>query len=167
MKKLLTLTFALSLIFSLACVAENGGIPEGKTVDGVSSASTVYYFDGISGDELMDAINSYSGFYAVASVNADGTPNIGYFVYAMVKIENEYYLQLGLSPNQTTLNIDNGSSLMAMYGMSPEKYPYASSGARMYLEKVEDEETLSALSAFSPAGYQPLYYRVTTVVPMG
>ena len=25
--------------------------------------------------ELMNAINAFSGFYAVASVNADGTPN--------------------------------------------------------------------------------------------
>lgn len=139
----------------------------GEAVDAVSSASTVYYFDGISGDDLMNAINSYSGFYAVASVNADGTPNIGFFVYAMVKLEDSYYLQLGLSPNQTTVNIDNGSKLMAMYGLSPEAYPYASVGARMYLDRVEDEATLTALSAFSPAGFTPLYYKVNKVVPMG
>ena len=158
MKKLACVIFAI-LLMALPAL--------GEAADAVSSASTVYYFDGISGDDLMNAINSYSGFYAVASVNADGTPNIAFFVYAMVKLEDSYYLQLGLSPNQTTLNIDNGSELMAMYGKSPEAYPYASVGARMYLARVEDEATLSALSAFSPAGYMPLYYKVTRVVPMG
>ena len=166
MKKLICAFICLALL-CCAALAEQEGLPEGKSVDGVSSASTVYYFDAIDGDELMDAINSYTGFYAVASVNSDGTPNIAYFIYAMAKLDGEYYLQLGLSPNQTTLNIENGSDLMAMYGKSPELYPYASTGARMYLKKVEDENELQALSAFSPAGYTPLYYRVVNVVPMG
>lgn len=160
MKKLLAIV--LSVLLALSCVA----MAE-ENVDAISSASTVYYFDGISGDELMDAINSYTGFYAVASVNADGTPNIAFFVYGMVKLNDTYYVQLGLSPNQTTLNIDNGSKLMAMYGMNPDKFPYASVGARMYLSRVEDEETLAGLSAFSPAGFTPLYYEVTKTVPMG
>ena len=160
MKKFLCILTCAVLALSLVCVAE-------QEVDAVSSASTASYFDGISGDELMDAINSCTGFYAVASVNSDGTPNIAYFIYAMVKLNDTYYLQLGLSPNQTTLNIDNGSSLMSMYGKTPEAYPYASVGARMYLQKVVDEETLLALSAFSPAGYTPLYYKVTKTVPMG
>lgn len=160
MKKMLSLLLCALLLTSLAAFGEGD-------VDAVSSASTVYYFDGIDGDTLMDAINSYAGFYAIASVNANGTPNIAFFVYAMVKLDDTYYLQLGLSPNQTTANIDNGSELMAMYGCSPEAFPYASVGARMYLSKVEDEETLSALAAFSPAGYTPLYYEVTSVVPMG
>ncbi|MBR4234750.1 MAG: hypothetical protein IKR85_01655 [Clostridia bacterium] len=159
MKKALSVFLSLLL---LVCPALAG-----QESDAVSSASTVYYFDGISGDELMDAINSYSGFYAIASVNADGTPNIAFFVYGMVKLEETYYVQLGLSPNQTTLNIDGGSELMAMYGMNPVAFPYASVGARMYLSKVTDEETLTALSAFSPAGYTPLYYEVTRTVPMG
>ncbi len=160
MKKILAMILSALLFLGGTAMAEG-------EVDTVSSASTVYYFDGISGDELMDAINSYSGFYAIASVNADGTPNIAFFVYGMVKLGDTYYVQLGLSPNQTTLNIDNGSALMAMYGRNPEAFPYASVGARMYLNKVEDEDTLNALSMFSPAGYTPMYYKVTQTVPMG
>ena len=160
MKKSLALVLCVLLALSLTAMAETD-------VDAVSSASTLYYFDGLDGDALMDAINSYTGFYAIASVNPDGTPNIAFFVYAMVKLGDTYYVQLGLNPNQTTLNIDNGSALMAMYGCSPEAYPYASRGARMVLSRVESEDTLTALSAFSPAGYTPLYYEVTKVVPMG
>ena len=138
MKKTLALVLCVLLALSLTAMAETD-------VDAVSSASTLYYFDGLD----------------------DGAPNIAFFVYAMVKLGDTYYVQLGLNPNQTTLNIDNGSALMAMYGCSPEAYPYASRGVRMVLSRVESEDTLTALSAFSPAGYTPLYYEVTKVVPMG
>ena len=53
-------------------------------------------------------------------------------------------VQPGLSPNQTALNIDGGSEPMAEYSMNPEAFPYASVGARMYLSRVVDGETLAA-----------------------
>ena len=52
---------------------------------GVSRILEITLDYGMDGDALMDAINSYTGFYAIASVNPDGTPNIAFFVYAMVK----------------------------------------------------------------------------------
>lgn len=160
MKKLLLSLLCLTLLLSSAAFCE-------EEVDAVSSASVSYYFDGIDGDELMEAINSYTGFYAIASVNPDGTPNIAFFIYGMVKLEDKYYVQLGINPNQTSINIENGSDLMAMYGKTPEAFPYASVGARMYLTLVTDEATLQALSAFSPAGFTPYYLEVTKTVPMG
>ena len=80
MKKTLILILVLCLAV-LPVMAETA-------VDAVTSASVAdYYADGmLSGDDLMNAINSYTGFYAVASVNPDGTPNIAYFVYGMQKI---------------------------------------------------------------------------------
>ena len=113
MKKILTMILVLSLAV-LPALAETA-------VDAVSSASVAdYYAAGIlTGDDLMNAINSYSGFYAIGSVNADGTPNIGFYIYGCIKIEDKYYLQLGLAPNQTTANIDNGSELYAMYAALP------------------------------------------------
>ena len=103
MKKMLALILILCLA-ALPAMAETA-------VDAVTSASVAdYYADGIlTGDDLMNAINSYTGFYAVASVNPDGTPNLGFYIYGCVKVEDKYYLQLGLAPNQTTANVDNGS----------------------------------------------------------
>ena len=160
MKKLMILALALCLA-ALPALAE---------ADAVTSASVNdFYADGmLSGDELMDAINSYTGFYAVASVNADGTPNLGFYIYGCVKVDETYYLQLGLSPNQTTANVDNGSELVAMYAALPgDRVTYPTAGARMTLSRVEDEALLEQLMAFAPEGYTPMYYEITSVRSLG
>ena len=77
---------------------------------------------------------------------------------------------LGLNPNQTTANIDNGSEVVAMYGQLPadmEKAAYATSGARMSLKKVTDEALLAKLMESAPQGYQPMFYEITAVNPLG
>ena len=160
MKKLLALTLALCLL-ALPVLAE-------PAADTFTTASVNNFYGKIEGDELMNAINSYSGFYAVATVNPDGTPNLAFFIYGCVKVEETYYLQLGISPNQTTANIDNGSEVVAMYGQLPaEGATYPTSGARMSLKKVEDEALLAKLLESAPAGYTPMYYEITAVTPLG
>ena len=162
MKKALILILVLCLAV-LPVMAETAA-------DAVTSASVAdYYADGmLSGDDLMNAINSYSGFYAVASVNPDGTPNIGFYIYGCVKVEDKYYLQLGLAPNQTTANVDNGSQLVAMYGALPaEGATYPTSGARMTLEKVTDEALLEELLKSAPQGFTPMYYEIVAVRSLG
>ena len=163
MKKTLILILAL-------CLAALPALAETAT-DAVTSASVAdYYAAGmLTGDDLMNAINSYTGFYAVASVNADGkTPNVGFYIYSCVKVEDKYYLSLGLSPNQTTANIEAGSELMAMYAALPaEGATYPTSGARMTLQKVTDEALLEELLKSAPAGYTPLYYEIVSVRSLG
>lgn len=163
MKKLISLLAACVLLLGCACAAA-------ETVDAVTTASVYNYYGALIGDELMDAINSYSGFYAVASVNPDGTPNIAYFIFGMKKLGDVYYVQLGISPNQTTANIENGSELIAMYGALPEadaQLQSATSGAKMILKKVEDEAILAELLATAPEGYAPMYYEVVETRPIG
>jgi hypothetical protein len=163
MKKTLILILAL-------CLAALPALAETAT-DAVTSASVAdYYAAGmLTGDDLMNAINSYTGFYAVASVNADGkTPNVGFYIYSCVKVEDKYDLSLGLSPNQTTANIEAGSELMAMYAALPaEGATYPTSGARMTLQKVTDEALLEELLKSAPAGYTPLYYEIVSVRSLG
>ena len=164
MKKLLILVLALCLA-ALPAMAEAA-----VETDAVTSASVAdYYGDGIiTGDDLMNAVNAYSGFYAVASVNPDGTPNLGFYIYGCVKIEDSYYLQLGLAPNQTTANVEAGSELVAMYAALPaEGATYPTSGARMTLSKVTDEALLEALLATAPQGFTPMYYEITSVRSLG
>ena len=163
MKKILSILLACVLILACACAVA-------ETVDTVTTASVANYYGALTGDELMDAINSYTGFYAVASVNPDGTPNIAYFVYGMRKLNDVYYVQLGINPNQTTANIDNGSALIAMYGKLPEadaQLQTATSGAKMLLKKVEDEAILAELLKTAPEGYTPMYYEVVETRPIG
>ena len=153
----------ISVLLAVACAAA-------ETTDAVTTASVANYYGALTGDELMNAINSYTGFYAVASVNPDGTPNIAYFVYGMQKIGDVYYVQLGINPNQTTANFENGSELMAMYGALPAadaQLMTATNGAKMVLKKVDDEEILAELLKTAPEGYTPMYYEVIETRPLG
>ncbi|MBR4360802.1 MAG: hypothetical protein IKP32_09320 [Clostridia bacterium] len=164
MKKLLMLTLVLCLL-SLPVLAETAEAP----ADAFTSASVNNYYGSaaLTGDDLMNAINAYNGFFVIASVNPDGTPNIGFYIYSCVKLNDTYYLQLGLSPNQTTVNIDNGSALVAMYASAPTgETPYATAGARMNLEKVTDADTIAALKEIAPQGTE-LFYEIVLVRPLG
>ena len=163
MKKIISVLLACVLLLAVACAAA-------ETTDAVTTASVANYYGALTGDELMNAINSYTGFYAVASVNPDGTPNIAYFVYGMQKIGDVYYVQLGINPNQTTANIENGSELMAMYGTLPAadaQLMTATNGAKMVLKMVDDEEILAELLKTAPEGYTPMYYEVIETRPLG
>lgn len=160
MKKALAITLILCLT-ALPALAE---------IDAVTSASiTDFYADGIlTGDDLMNALNSYTGFYAVASVNPDGTPNLGFYIYGCVKVKDSYYLQLGLADNQTTANVDAGSELVAMYAALPaEGMTYPTSGARMTLTKVTNEALLEELLKTAPEGFMPMYYEITAIRSLG
>ena len=102
MKKLMYSLLLCALLLTAALVP---AMAEGT--DAVSSASVADFYGAtaLTGDELMDAINSTSGFYLVSTTNPDGTPNSAYFIFAMRKNEDKYYLQLGLADNQTKANL--------------------------------------------------------------
>lgn len=164
MKKFLVLTMALCLL-ALPVMGETAE----EAVDTFTSASVNNFYGdaALTGDDLMNAINAYNGFFAIASVNPDGTPNIGFYIYSCVKLNDTYYLQLGLSPNQTTANIDNGSQLIAMYASAPTgNMPYATAGARLNLEKVTDADTIAALKEIAPQQTE-LFYEIVLVRPLG
>ena len=166
MKKLFVLGLILALALAVLPVLAEGEVE----ADTFTSASVNDPFAAyaLSGDDLMNAINAYSGFYAVASVNPDGTPNLGFYIYGCVKIEEKYYLQLGLSPNQTTANVDAGSELVAMYAALPaEGATYPTSGARMTLSRVTDEALLEELLKSAPQGFTPMYYEISSVRSLG
>lgn len=161
MKKLvLVLMIALFLLGS-AAMAE----------DVVSSASVSDSFAqfALTGDDLMNAINTFSGTYVVTTVNPDGTPNAAYFIFSMVKHGEEYYLQLGLAENQSKANLNAGSKGVAVYAANPTGAKgapaYSTSGARIWFEALEDE----AIAAELAAGARPgaAFYKITAVRPLG
>ena len=169
MKKKLAILLGLSLLAAPAFASESE-IPEGTLTDGVSSASVMdFYGAALEGDDLMNAINSFSGAYIVTTVNEDGTPLSGFFVYSCVKDEDgNYYLQLGLAENQTRANILANGMAYAVYAALPAEDAeagYCTTGARMELELVTDEELAASLNT---SGYDTaLFAKITSTRPLG
>lgn len=160
MKRFLAVLFSLCLLVSF-CSAEG-------STDVVTTASLQdYYGAALEGDDLMNAINSFSGFYAVTTINPDGTPLTGFFIYSCVKDEEgNYYLSLGLAENQSRSNILANGQIYAMYAQLPSAdATYPTTGARMTLELVTDEAKAAALNA---SGYATvLIAKITSIRPLG
>ena len=177
----ITLCMALSCAAGLAETAETTAeaiaeesmediIAQGQeaVLDGISSASVMDYFGTImTPDELAASINSANGFYAVASVNEDNTPNIGFYIFSAAVKDEKLYLQLGLAENQTRKNIENGSTIVVMYAPLPaEGQTYPIAGARLICEKVADEALLAELMETMPQK-SDLIFEVTLIRPLG
>ena len=166
MKKLM---YSLLLCALLLTAALFPAMAEGT--DAVSSASVADFYGAtaLTGDELMDAINSTSGFYLVSTTNPDGTPNSAYFIFAMRKNEDKYYLQLGLAENQSKQNLAANGEGLAVYAATPSSEegakPYAVSGARIRFKAVTDEDLLKVLNPEGREG--SLFFEVTEVRPLG
>lgn len=139
--------------------------------DAVSSASVAdFYGDyALTGDDLMNALNSFSGFYIITTANPDGSANSAFFIYSMVKHEGEYYLQLGLADNQSKANLQANGEGLAVYAANPSgeegAKPYAVSGARIWFKTIEDAAVLEALTAGAREG--AMFYEIVEIRPLG
>ena len=161
MKKLvLALMIALSLL-GCAALAE----------DVVSSASVSDSFAqfALTGDDLMNAINTFSGTYVVTTVNPDGTPNAAYFIFSMVKHGEDYYLQLGLAENQSKANLEANGEGLAVYAANPDvaggAKPYPVSGARIRFKALEDASLAETLNTSGRPG--AMFFEITEIRPVG
>ena len=160
MRKLLSVLLALCMILPAAALAEAG-------TDTVTTASVVDYFGTLlTPADLVADISAYNGFFAVATVNPDGTPNIGFFIFSAAEHEGKLYLQFGLAENQTRANMESGSAVTVMYAPVPTEGTYATVGARMTCERVTDEALLEQLMGIMPQ-QSNLIYEVTQIRPIG
>ncbi|MBQ4581011.1 MAG: hypothetical protein IJA83_10170 [Clostridia bacterium] len=162
MKKIFALLLSLAMLLSLSALAE-------ETVDAFTSASVAnYYADfALTGDDLMNAVNSQSGCYIVNTTNPDGSPNAGYFIFAIKKLDDKYYVQLGLAANQSKLNLEQNGEGLCVYAALPaaDGKPYCVSGARFYFEAIEDQAVIDALMADARQG--AMFFEITEVLPLG
>ena len=146
-------------------------VEEPPVVDAVATASVADFYaaTALTGDDLMNAMNSFSGFYIISTVNPDGTPNAAFFICSMVKHEDKYYLQLGLADNQTKANLAANGVGVAVYAASPSgeegAMPYAVAGARMRFKAVTDEELVKVLNTSGREG--AMFYEVVETRPLG
>ena len=162
MKKIISVLLALCLMLPFAALAETAEAP-----DAVSSASVVDYFGTLmSASDLAADISAYNGFFAVATVNPNNTPNIGFFIFSATEYEGKLYLQFGLAENQTRANMENGSAVTVMYAPLPTEGSYATVGARMTCERVEDADLVAKLMEIMPQK-SDLIYEVTLIRPIG
>ena len=161
MKKLLLLVLALMMVMPMAIADE---------ADTFATASVADYYaaSGLAGDALMDAVNSQSGCYLVSTTNPDGTPNTAYFIFAIKKLDDKYYLQLGLAENQSKANLNANGNGLAVYAANPEAdaKPYAVAGARIYFEAIEDQSIVDTLNA-EAARPGALFFEIVEVKPLG
>lgn len=160
MKKLLALLFALMMVMPMA-LAED--------VDVFTSASVADYYGSaaLTGDDLMNAVNSQSGCYLISTTNPDGSPNTAYFIFAIKKVEDKYYLQLGLAPNQSLNNLNANGEGLAIYAANPVEgaAAYAVSGARIRFVAIQDQAVIDTLMADARQG--ALFFEITEVKPLG
>lgn len=162
MKKLIALLLCMLMVLPVAALAE-------ETVDAFTSASVANYYGayGLTGDDLMNAVNSQSGCYLVCTTNPDGSPNAGYFIFAIKKLDDKYYLQLGLAPNQSSANLNANGEGLAVYAANPVEgaKPYAVSGARIRFAAIEDQAVIDALMLDARQG--AMFFEIVDVQPLG
>ena len=162
MKKFIALLLCLLMVLPVAALAE-------ETVDAFTSASVANYYGayGLTGDDLMNAVNSQSGCYLVCTTNPDGSPNAGYFIFAIKKLNDKYYLQLGLAPNQSSANLNANGEGLAVYAANPVEgaKPYAVSGARIRFAAIEDQAVIDALMLDARQG--AMFFEIVDVQPLG
>ena len=162
MKKLIALLLCLMMVLPVAALAE-------ETVDAFTSASVANYYGayGLTGDALMEAVNSQSGCYIVCTTNPDGSPNAGYFIFAIKKLGDKYYLQLGLAPNQSKTNLEANGEGLAVYAANPVEggMAYAVSGARIRFVAIADEAVLAELLKDARQG--AMFFEIVDVQPLG
>ena len=161
MKKIVALFAALMLLLSVAALAE--------TADAFTSASVANYYGqfGLTGDDLMNAVNSQSGCYIVNTTNPAGSPNAGYFIFAIKKLNDKYYVQLGLAPNQSKLNLEANGEGLCVYAALPaaDAKQYCVSGARFYFQAITDQAVMDELLKDARLG--AMVYESTEVLPLG
>ena len=159
MKKFAALLLALMMVLPMAAMAE----------DAFTSASVANFYGdfALTGDDLMNAVNSQSGCYIVNTTNPDGSPNAGYFIFAIKKLNDKYYLQLGLAPNQSSANLNANGEGLAVYAANPVEgaMAYAVSGARIRFAAIEDQAVIDALMADARQG--AMFFEIVDVQPLG
>jgi hypothetical protein len=164
MKKFAALLLALVLMLPVVALSEAVASP---SADAFTSASVANYYAqfALTGDDLMTSVNGQAGFYLICTTNPDGSPNAGVFIFAIKKLNDKYYIQLGLAENQTKANLEQTGEGLAVYATIPTDKPYAVGGARFYFETIEDQAIVDELMKDARQG--AMFFEITEILPLG
>lgn len=190
MKRAISLLLAVMVFagcFVLQAYADEGsserkGQSEGIiVVDSITSASVQNAFVkwGLTGDELMDAIDNKGGVTVISTCAEDRTPNVAILEWFMTKKDDKYYIALNMQPNQTSANLESGSEAIFLYANMDDPYEGATRvisthGAKIVTKMVEDDDLVSelclAVGKRAKGEVEGLYayaFEVTEVRPLG
>lgn len=168
MKKIVALFLALLMSLSLVAMAETAS--PAADVFTSASVSNFYAQYALTGDELMDAVNDWygeniKGTYLVCTTNPNGTPNSAVFIFGIKKLNDKYYLQLGLADNQSKANLAQTGVGLAVFGFTPDGMTFAAGGARMYFKAIEDQAITDEL--MKDARETQMFFEIVEVLPLG
>lgn len=173
---ILTAVCAISLV---ACSGKGNATAEtsvGTTasVDSVSKASTIYYYEATSWDKtkVIDSItNTVSDVAAVviSTVNEDGSPNAATIVPGIAG-ENELMFIFG-SEGSTFKNIkEREIAVLTVFDHIPEE-EVKNQGARVVLKAITDEAKIKELveknSLDEKTAAVTIFTEIVKVVPLG
>ncbi len=162
-----------AIIAAVLLVSCAGGkdTASGGTVDGISKASTHFYYEkgSLAGEALFDSINSREGAVTIATVNEDGSPNMAVAVPGVI---GDKYLMFGFSPNQTAENIrERKLAVIAYYIYTPDAQEKndRNRGARLICEYVDDPVKINEIkdilgSQFSESS---TFLEIVKILPLG
>ena len=165
MKKIIALLLCLLMVLPVAALAEDA-------VDVFTSASQSNFYTqyGLTGDDLMNAVNDWygetiKGTYLVCTTNPDGSPNAAVFIFGIKKLGDKYYIQLGLADNQSKANLARTGEGLAVFGFANEGMTFGTGGARFYFTAIEDQAIIDELMKDARPGQ--LYFEIPEVLPLG
>lgn len=164
MKNYLVSSFAI-----LFCIFPFSVSAAEPNVDSISSASKVYYYksSSLTGQALLDAITQKKGAVAIATTNADNTPNIATVIPDVVDAN---ILMFGITDNQTRHNIrERKIAVMSFYIYNPDAADKSirNSGARIILRIIEDKAKIKELLLKTKKADDTTFMEIVKVLPVG
>lgn len=192
MKKIIVMVLVIALTLTAFAGCGNNTELEAKVAElqGIIDNSKVYPNEPFTsaskpfekynlGATPEDLLNGYGvgGTFLFATINPDGTPNVGYMIYSVKKVGDKYYITQPTNSHQTGINLLREKGGLAIWAANydskgslidnPEKDPnktkmWSTRGLKMTLELCEDKAVIEALglkdnnSAFEIVSYIPL-----------
>lgn len=163
-------TIALALALALAlCLAGCNSAAGGQEADAAATASTyTNLYTNMDQAAVLDAMRAYSGLCNVATVNADGTPNIAIFVPG---VADDSHIMFGLADNSTKANLLRDKVAEISYDVAnpaAETKEGRHQGAVLKVELEEDEEVLAELKANNEnISDAHIILKIVEVMPIG
>lgn len=163
--RLLALGLSLALGLGLAACGEKQGAQPSTSPDAVSSASENHYQESsFDLERLLQSVKSFEGACTIATVNADGTPNLSVAIPGAVGECIYFYW----ADNTTKANLlRDGTAVVSWYLYHPEAENDAEKyqGARMVVSPITDEEELKKAAPDLSAAATVL--RIDELLPIG
>jgi hypothetical protein len=170
MKNFSLLLLGSILVFSLGGCSEQDSRQPVEAVTTPSVYTNAY--TNLDQAAVLQAMRQYRGLCTVATVNADGTPNIGVFVPG---VADANHVMFGWADNATKANFLRDKEAELVYdvvNLGAESKEGRHQGAVLTIVLEEDPAVLDQIKAALPAAYADNFSaftvgRIVTVDPIG